>query len=58
MREAADHIEKLERQLNKTIKAIASLPPEALGIGGREDGTHWYIRDELLSRLKPRDDSL
>lgn len=50
--EAADAIEQLQRQLADAVKANESLPEDALGVGGDGNGTHWYLRDELLHNLR------
>lgn len=47
----------LELRLKEARDAIASLPPESLGVGGEPDdmgghvATRWYKRDALLSNI-------
>ena len=45
-----DDARKLLRECRKAI-ANANCQPEAFGIGGNGNTTHWYLRDELLDSI-------
>jgi hypothetical protein len=40
-----------ESLLKAVFEALGTLEPDALGIAGSGDGTHWHIRDELMANL-------
>lgn len=44
-------IDKLGAALTEARKAIASLEPDALGIGTDGNRNNWYLRDELLAQV-------
>jgi hypothetical protein len=43
---------KCAEALRDSERAIASLPEEALGMGEREPGGWWPLRDELLTNIR------
>jgi len=45
------HANALLREAMCMLKG-ADCPPEAFGIGGRGDGSHWYLKEELLLRIE------